>query len=223
MDYAEFKSYLKVIGTNKSVLPDSGVLNLLLSQALKEVAIDAEPLLLNTKVKDKNIIKMLEDGSYILAPAIPQNDDDLIVIDEELIYAVANIVLSKYCAPDLKKYYRDEANAVINSYKWNRYRTIKNSINDDLTYIEIAIDVMGEKTIYLSKTKTTNGYVYIWDDNFVSISNDYLFGKSLENISKSDRNNLDRLISFLNNEMVSTDKYYIDFVEFNKYLGGLNG
>lgn len=223
MKYAEFKSYLKVIGTNKSVLPEDSVLKLLLSQALKEVAIDAEPLLLNTKVKDKNIIKILEDGSYILAPAIPQNDNDLVVIDEELIYAVANIVLSKYCAPDLKNSYRDEANAVINSYKWNRYRIIENSMNDDLTYIENVIDAMGEKTIYFSKTNTTNGYVYVWDDNFVSISNDYLLGKSLENISKSDRNNLDRLISFLNNEMVSTDKYYIDFVEFNKYLGGLNG
>lgn len=221
MKYADFKSYLKVIGTNKTVLPEDNVLKLLLSQALKEVAIDAEPLLLNTKVKDKNIIKILEDGSYILAPVTPQSDDDLIIIDEELIYAVANTVLSKYCVPDLKKFYREEANSVINSYKWNRYRAIEYSLDDELTYTEIAIDVMGEKTIYISKTKTTNGYVYVWDDSFVSIVNDYLMGKSLTNISKSDRNNLDRLILFFNNEMNVDDKHYLDFVEFNKYLGGL--
>ena len=152
MKYADFKSYLKVIGTNKTALPEDNVLKLLLSQALKEVAIDAEPLLLNTKVKDENIIKILEDGSYILAPVIPQNDDDLIIIDEELIYAVANTVLSKYCTPDLKKFYRDESNSVINSYKWNRFRAIEYSLDDELTYTEIAIDVMGEKTIYISKT-----------------------------------------------------------------------
>lgn len=221
MKYADFKLYLKVIGTNKSSLPEDNVLKLLLSQSLKEVAIDAEPLLLNTKVKDENIIKILEDGSYILAPVAPQSDDDLIIIDEELIYAVANTVLSKYCIPDLKKFYRDEANSVINSYKWNRYRAIEYSLDDKLTYTEIAIDVMGEKTIYISKTKTTNGYVYVWDDSFVSIVNDYLMGKSLTNISKSDRNNLDRLILFFDNEMSIDDKHYLDFVEFNKYLGGL--
>lgn len=221
MKYADFKLYLKVIGTNKSSLPEDNVLKLLLSQSLKEVAIDAEPLLLNTKVKDENIIKILEDGSYILAPVAPQSDDDLIIIDEELIYAVANTVLSKYCIPDLKKFYRDEANSVINSYKWNRYRAIEYSLDDKLTYTEIAIDVMGEKTIYISKTKTTNGYVYVWDDSFVSIVNDYFTGESLINISKSDRNNLDRLILFFDNKMNIDDKYYFDFVEFNKYLGGL--
>lgn len=221
MKYADFKLYLKVIGTNKSSLPEDNVLKLLLSQALKEVAIDAEPLLLNTKVKDENIIKILEDGSYILAPVISKNDEDLIVIDEELIYAVANLVLSKYCNPDLKKFYKDESNSVINTYRWNRYRAIEYNRNDELTYTEIAIDVMGEKTIYISKTKTTNGYVYVWDDSFVSIVNDYLMGKSLTNISKSDRNNLDRLILFFDNEMSIYDKHYLDFVEFNKYLGGL--
>lgn len=221
MKYADFKLYLKVIGTNKSSLPEDNVLKLLLSQALKEVAIDAEPLLLNTKVKDEKIIKILEDGSYILAPVAPQNDEDLIVIDEELIYAVANLVLSKYCNPDLKKFYKDESNSVINTYRWNRYRAIEYNRNDELTYTEIAIDVMGEKTIYISKTKTTNGYVYVWDGSFVSIVNDYLTGKSLTNISKSDRNNLDRLISFFSGEMDTTEKYYADFVEFNKYLGGI--
>ncbi len=221
MKYADFKSYLKVIGTNKTALPEDNVLKLLLSQALKEVAIDAEPLLLNTKVKDENIIKILEDGSYILAPVVPQSDDDLIIIDEELIYAVANTLLSKYCAPDLKKFYRDESNSVINSYKWNRFRAIEYSLDDELTYTEIAIDVMGEKTIYISKTKTTNGYVYVWDDSFVSIVNDYLMGKSLTNISKSDRNNLDRLVLFFDNEMSIDDKHYLDFVEFNKYLGSM--
>lgn len=219
MKYADFKSYLKVIGTNKTVLPEDNVLKLLLSQALKEVAIDAEPLLLNTRVKNKNIIKILEDGSYILEPTIPQNDNDFIIIDDELIYAVANIVLSKYCSPDLKKYYKDEANSLINSYKWNRFRAVEHNANNELTYIEIAIDVMGQKTIYTSKTLTTRGYVYSWDENFVTVVNDYLLGMTLTNISKSDRNNLDRFILFSDNKMDTNDKYYDDFVEFNKFLG----
>lgn len=219
MKYAEFKSYLKVIGTNKSSLPEDSVLKLLLSHALKEVAIDAEPLLLNTKVKDEKIIKILEDGSYLSAPIVPSNDEDSIIIDEDLIYAVAYLVLSKYCNPELKKHYKDESDTIINNYRWNRYESVKNNVNDELTYTETAIDVMGEKTIYVSKVLTTKGYFYIWDENFVSIVNDYLIGKALFNITKSDRNNLDRFISFADKTMNVDEKYYEDFLHFDKFLG----
>lgn len=219
MKYGDFKKYLKMITPGGKVVPGDELLNPLVLQSLREVAFDAEPLLLNTKVKDKDVIKILEDGSYILAPTVPSNDDEEIVMDKDLIYAVANIVASKYCSLEQRKLYKDEANSIINMYQWNRFRAIEYGVVDNSTYTEVAIDVMGEKTIYINKTKTTNGYVYEWDDSFVLIVNDYLTGASLTGISKSDRNNLDRLILFFDNGMDVNDKYYDDFFEFNKYLG----
>ena len=221
MKYGDFKKYLKMITPGGKVVPADEFLNPLVLQSLREVALDAEPLLLNTKVKDKDVIKILEDGSYILAPTIPSNDDEEIVMDKDLIYAVANIVASKYCSLEQRKLYKDEANSIINMYQWNRFRAIEYGAIDNSTYTEVAIDVMGEKTIYISKTLTTRGYVYEWDEVFVSIVNDYLLGKALTTISKSDRNNLDRLILFSNNNMSQEDKYYSDFVEFNKFLGSI--
>lgn len=220
MKYRDFKQYLKIITQGGKVVPGDEFLNPLVLQSLREVALEAEPLLLNTKVKDKDVIKILEDGSYILAPILPSNDEEEIVMDKDLIYAVANIVASKYCSLEQRKLYKDEANSIINMYQWNRYKAIEYGAIDNSTYTEVAIDVMGEKTIYINKTLTTRGYVYEWDENFISIVNDYLLGMTLTNISKSDRNNLDRLILFSDNKMGEDDRFYSDFVEFNKFLGG---
>lgn len=219
MKYGDFKKYLKVITPGGKIIPTDDLLNTLVLQSLREVALVAEPLLLNTRVKDKDVIKILEDGSYILAPSIPLNDEAEIIIDKDLIYAVANIVVSKYSSLEQRKLYKDEANSIINMYQWNRFRAIEYGAIDNSTYVEVAIDVMGEKTIYINKTLTTRGYVYEWDENFISIVNDYLTGMALTNISKSDRNNLDRLILFSDNKMGEDDRFYSDFVEFNKFLG----
>lgn len=219
MKYGDFKKYLKVITPGGKIIPDDDLLNILVLQSLREVALEAEPLLLNTRVKDKDVIKILEDGSYILAPSVPSNDEAEIIIDKDLIYAVANIVVSKYSSLEQRDLYKDEANSIINMYKWNRFRAIEYGEINNSTYTEVAIDVMGEKTIYINKTLTTRGYVYEWDENFISIVNDYLLGMTLTNISKSDRNNLDRLILFSDNNMSQDDRFYSDFVEFNKFLG----
>lgn len=219
MKYGDFKKYLKVITPGGKIIPADDLLDILVLQSLREVALEAEPLLLNTRVKDKDVIKILEDGSYILAPSVPSNDEAEIIIDKDLIYAVANIVVSKYSSLEQRKLYKDEANSIINMYQWNRFRAIEYGGINNSTYTEVAIDVMGEKTIYINKTLTTRGYVYEWDENFISIVNDYLLGMTLTNISKSDRNNLNRLILFSDNNMSQDDRFYSDFVEFNKFLG----
>ena len=213
MVYSDFKDLLLAnLYGDKSKLPDDNVVQALILQALVEVANRCNPLSLRTDVSDGVILKKI-DKEYIRMPNKPIDYMDRIDIDETLVYAVNSLVASKLCGDDKKAYHLRNGRRGIQDYLWAMYE----SSNSDKS----VMDFYGYKGIYTSRFMTINGYVYDFDQEFIKNVNSYLMGETIENISKSDRENLDRYIAYAEGEMSNTDELYSVFEEFDNYLGEL--
>ena len=220
MKYIDFKTHLNEIMSGDKKVPEDEKLKPIMLQCLKQVAIKCEPLVLMSRDIEDDILKTLEDRLFIRVPKLPQSDDDVIDMDETLVYAVSYLVASKISKNQTIVKYIKEYDEIVNDYLWKRFRDMEDGNFDiNKTLEENSLNIHGYKRIYKSKTKTIKGYVYEWDERFVEILGRYLSGESLTQLSKSDRVNIDRYLEYqadgLNNNPV--------YEALDEYLGGLNG
>ncbi|MBD3830649.1 MAG: hypothetical protein IE890_09190, partial [Arcobacter sp.] len=128
MNFQEFKKILDVLRAGNNQIPkDNEVLIFITHNALIEVAQKTEPLVLMTIDKEQKIIKVLEDGLYLKEPRKIIDDNSLIEIDEDLIRAVAHVVISNFSNTDNLLKHKTHASKYINDYIWERF----DSFNDD--------------------------------------------------------------------------------------------
>ncbi len=220
MNYVDFKSnLLTALLGDRPNLPAEPMMKNLLIQNLRLVAKEYEPLILTTSKKDGEILKKLENEQYILAPIVPADENLNIKMDEDLMYVVVYMTAKNLCSSNNIKKHDDSMWQFINNYTWARYETGFTECNNDS--IDTYMNEYGYKKIYLDRTMTSNGYVYKWDEEFISILNDYQFGLIDYELSKSDRNNLEKFAKFADGELDTTDEDYEAFEEINKYLGSL--
>lgn len=220
MNFQEFKKILDVLRAGNNQIPkDNEVLIFITHNALIEVAQKTEPLVLMTIDKEQKIIKVLEDGLYLKEPRKIIDDNSLIEIDEDLIRAVAHVVISNFSNTDNLLKHKTHASKYINDYIWERF----DSFNDDTNLLSEslrAIDFHGFKKIYISKVRGMNGYFYSWDKSFITKLEGY-FSNTKTDLSKSDINNLDNFISFADGIMTMQHEDYETIRKFDEYLGSL--
>lgn len=95
MTYQMFKSVTSGLLTGDNVLPESeNVLQGLVSYALTTVATKADSLHLMTLSTTANVLRLSQGDYLIRMPEAPEFDEDLLDIDEELVFAVARYVAS---------------------------------------------------------------------------------------------------------------------------------
>jgi hypothetical protein len=200
-------------------VPNDDNLKPIILQCLKQVAIKCEPLVLLSSNVEDDILTVVEDELVIRVPIAPSNDNDIIDIDETLVYAVSYLVASKISKNQTITKYINEADMIINDYQWNRYRDIQSGKLDlKKSMSENSLSIHGYKNIYTSKTKTIQGYVYTWDNSFIVNLGLYLSGKVLK-LSKSDRQNIDKYLEYQASGNNDNEVYEA----LDIYLGGLNG
>jgi hypothetical protein len=200
-------------------VPNDDNLKPIILQCLKQVAIKCEPLVLISNNIEDDILQTMENGLFIRVPKAPQSDNDIIDIDETLVYAVSYLVASKISKNQTIIKYIKEADMIINDYQWNRYRDIQSGKLDlKKSMSENSLNIHGYKNIYTSKTKTIKGYVYTWDDSFIRNLGLYLSGEALK-LSKSDRQNIDKYLEYQASGNNDNEVYEA----LDRYLGGLNG
>ena len=219
MKYSEFKVHLNEIMSGDKNVPNDDNLKPIILQCLKQVAIKCEPLVLLSSNVEDDILTVVEDELFIRVPNISQEDEDIIDMDETLVYAVSYLVASKISKNQTITRYTKEADEIINDYQWNRYRDIQSGKLDlKKSMSENSLNIHGYKNIYTSKTKTIQGYVYTWDDSFILNLGLYLSGGVLK-LSKSDRQNIDKYLEY----QVSGNNDNEVYEALDIYLGGLNG
>ncbi len=219
MKYIDFKTHLNEIMSGDKTVPADDKLKPIILQCLKQVAIKCEPLVLLSSNIEDDILTVVEDELFIRVPNVSQNDDDIIDMDETLVYAVSYLVASKISKNQTITKYTKEADEIINDYQWNRYRDIQSGKLDlKKSMAENSLNIHGYKYIYTSRTKTMLGYVYTWDDKFILVLGQYLSGAVLE-LSKSDRTNIDKYLEYQMSGAINDEMYEA----LDNYLGGLNG
>ena len=95
MTYARLKSLLSglLIGDNVMPKEDDSLLGLL-QYALTTVATKADSLHLMTLDVNSNVLRMAKGDYLIRYPELPEDEEDHIDIDEELVFAVARYMAS---------------------------------------------------------------------------------------------------------------------------------
>ncbi len=219
MKYVDFKTHLDEIMSGGKFVTDDDKLKPIILQCLEQVAIQCEPLILLSSNIEDDILTVVEDELFIRVPNLSQNADDIIDMDETLVYAVSYLVASKISKDAKKKDHQNEADTIINNYQWQRYRDIQSGKLDlKKSRSENSLYIHGYINIYTTKTKTIQGYVYTWDESFIVNLGLYLSGLVLK-LSKSDIQNIDKYLEYQasgNND----DEVY---EALDIYLGGLNG
>ena len=95
MTYGTFKSLTTGLLTSDNVLPDDpDVLKELVSYALTTTAMKADSLHLMTLSTTSDVLRLAQGDYLIRRPATPTLDEDIMDIDEELIFAVSRYVAS---------------------------------------------------------------------------------------------------------------------------------
>ena len=95
MTYGTFKSLTTGLLIGDNVLPaDAAVLKELVSYALTTVAMGADSLHLMTLSTTANVLRLAQGDYLIRMPEAPVLDEDLMDIDEELVFAVARYLAS---------------------------------------------------------------------------------------------------------------------------------
>lgn len=221
MKFQEFKKLLEVLKVGGKLPKDDDILTFVTHNALVEVAQKTEPLVLITIDKESKIIKVLEDGLYLKEPRKIIDDNSLIEIDDDLIRAVAHVVISNFSDNENLLRHKTHVSKYINDYNWARFESFNENDEKDLLSMSVrAVDFHGFKKIYISKYKTIQGYFYNWDESFVAKLESF-FMSSNTDMSKSDFNNIDNFIAFADGTMTSEHEDYEIIRKFDEYLGSL--
>jgi hypothetical protein len=219
MKYIDFRTHLNEIMSGDKTVPADDKLKPIILQSLVQVAKQCEPLVLISDDIEDEILQVVEDGLFIRVPKTPNDDEDIIDMDETLVYAVSYLVASKISKNQTITKYTHEADRIINDYQWQRYRDIESGKFDyKVILTQNSLNIHGFKKIYISRTKTIAGYVYEWDMEFVAILGRYLAGEVLQ-LSKSDRINIDQYLEYQANGSSDNEMYEA----LDKFLGGING
>jgi hypothetical protein len=99
-------------------LPDNSSFLLLLEQSFQYILNESTPLKLITQSKDFTLMRVLTNGDsprYLRKPRVPLNDGEELDIDDELCFAVANLVAS-YLSKRKPDYFKRYAIEVIAQY-----------------------------------------------------------------------------------------------------------
>ena len=130
MTYAEFKSLTSGLLTGDNVLPqDADVLKGLVQYALTTVATQAESLHLMTLSTTTDILRLGAGDYLIRTPEVPTNDNDVIDIDEELVFAVSRY-LASYVSKGKGGIHVNAADRIIKDYNAKTYGILSKIKND---------------------------------------------------------------------------------------------
>ena len=116
MTYGMLKNITSGLLTGDNVLPtDDGTMLGLLSYALTTTAERADSLHLMTLSTTANILRLAQGDYLIRVPELPENDEDMIDIDEELMFAVARL-LASYISAEKGGIHMNEYKRIILNY-----------------------------------------------------------------------------------------------------------
>lgn len=125
MTYGMFKSITTGLLTGDNVLPnDADVMKGMINYALTTVAMQAESLHLMTLSTTANVLRLAQGDYLIRTPELPDFDEDIVDIDEELTFAVARYVAS-YVSRDKGGIHVNAADRIIKDYNAKTYEIIE--------------------------------------------------------------------------------------------------
>ena len=122
MLFKEFKVHLKAELIGDRIVPDDELLKPLIKTAISEVALRCSPLHLVTDDLDFEVLRILttlNDGKFIRMPFYPNNDADIIDIDDILCPVIVYLVASRISKSN--KDYIVKADKIMNDYNWELY------------------------------------------------------------------------------------------------------
>lgn len=143
MTYIKLQNMLKVFLLGDNPPPkDPDMLLVSLETAYMELANDCSALKLLTANKGEEIIRTGPGNTFVRMPNLPENPDDVLDIDSELVPAVGRI-MAGYIAKELssKGYHKSEAAKVIKQYE-SKVRTYQ--LSQKSKYTEATLGDSGE-------------------------------------------------------------------------------
>ena len=124
MTYGMLKSLTAGLLTGDNVLPtDPDVMQSLVGYSLTTVATQADSLHLMTLSTTANVLRLAQGDYLIRVPLVPEDDVDVMDIDEELAPAVARYIAS-YLSRDKGGIHVNAAKRIILDYNSKTYEII---------------------------------------------------------------------------------------------------
>lgn len=125
MTFLESKSLLSSLLLGDVKLPANEVLLPLFQQAFNHIANECIPLKLITKINDFSTLRMVsidDEIRYIRKPRLPKVDGDTLDIDNELCFALINLVASYISKNKAGDFYMQSLE-MISQYNWKLFNT----------------------------------------------------------------------------------------------------
>ena len=124
MTYGQLKGLCSSLLIGDTKLPMDNVKLLpLVDYGLQKIAMKADSLRLMTKNTAANIVRVASNKQYIRKPNLPALDDDILDIDDELCYALANFI-SGFLSKNKPKEFNNEAQNIMNDFNSKVYDII---------------------------------------------------------------------------------------------------
>ncbi|MEA3495603.1 MAG: hypothetical protein U9R42_06155 [Bacteroidota bacterium] len=119
MTYIKLQNMLKLFLMGDNPAPkDPDVLIIALETAYLEIANDCTALKLLTANKGEEIVRSGVGNSFVRMPKLPEEDEDVLDIDKELVPAVGRL-MAGYIAKEIanKNYHKAEAKKIVIQYE----------------------------------------------------------------------------------------------------------
>lgn len=122
MTLAKLKAHTDAIMIGDIKIADNISYIPLLEQALLEIANRVDCLSLVTKSSDFRVLRAIGDGNYIRKPNTPNQDIDEIDMDDELMFALSNLIAS-YVSNVKPQYFVNKSEEIISDYNFKIINT----------------------------------------------------------------------------------------------------
>ena len=137
MTYARLKSVIRVFLTGDNVLPkDNDDILAALEVAYIQIANQTTALKLLTPNAGTNIIRQGPGNFYIRMPNLPDDDEDTLDVDTELVPAVARLIAS-YISKDKGPIHLYEAEKLIRDYESKVRAYMDELARQDEDYVDV--------------------------------------------------------------------------------------
>jgi len=124
MTYGQLKALCSSLLIGDTKLPTDNLKLLpLVDYGLQKIAMKADSLRLMTKNGSASIVRVASNKQFIRKPNLPSLDDDIIDIDDELCYALANFVCG-FLSKNKPDKFNAEAQTVMNDFNSKVYDVI---------------------------------------------------------------------------------------------------
>jgi len=120
MEYAEFKNMCEAITLGDKQVPEDNVFIAIINTAMIDIANKTAPFSLISKDVTDEPLRYIDDIYFVKKPTKIVQNSDLIILDDDLIGALAHRCCESFVSKDMRNYHNQKMWEIINNFNWSK-------------------------------------------------------------------------------------------------------